>query len=369
MHNRSERMHVWGRTLVVAWALALGIGVTSEARALVEVHVRGGNGIPGGTLAVTMSITSPDPEDPDIATVQADLIFETGQLQLIGTCPTGGGMCQTNGDCPGMELCQIPCEKNLDLTGQSFEAVIPSFQNVPTGQRRVRLAFLPVFDPPLPIRLIPDGLLATCNFQIPADAPLGPIFMTSDPIRFQVADDMAQIVEDAVIEIETGSIQEPTVTATPSETATETPTGNTETPTPTHTPTATEETATATPSNTPTGGTPTITATITPTVTGGGGTLTPTPSHTPTSGTSGPTFTATPTTPAVTHTPTGASTATRTPTGPTATPTSGVAPADDDCSCRLGPETGASMASRWGRWSIPIAVLVWLRRRRGGSSR
>jgi hypothetical protein len=351
MHNSSERTDVWWRR-AVACLLALGLGVAAEAGAVVEVSVRTGNGSPGGSVSLETSMSS-DPEDPDVATVQVDLIFNTEQLRLPGTCPSGGP-CEVNGDCPAEELCQVTCEKNPALTEQSFEPVVPTFQNVQPPMRRVRLALLPEFDPPLPIRIIPDGLLWTCTFEVPASAAFGPISLTSDPIRFQVADTMAQIIP-AVIDIETGEILPPS--PTPSETAipTDTPTPTETAEEGTATPTATPEEPTATPTDTP--GLPTNTPTTAPTNTPTGG-VTNTPTNTPVVPTN------TPTVGVATSTPTQTFTVS---VGPTRTPTSGgggpSAQDSDACDCRIEPQSPSTMAGNWLRWLVPVAFLLWRRRR------
>ena len=350
MHNPTKRERRWRRLHVAVYALTVALGLATSAHAVVRVTVVTTDGVAGGMVVLNTTLTR-DQGDPNIATVQADLIFNTMQIQLMGTCPSGG-MCQTNNDCPDDELCQVPCEKNPSLTEQTFDAVVPDFQNVPMDFRRVRLDLLPVFDPPLPVRLIPDGELWTCTFQVPLDASQGPLQLSSDPIRFQVSNDMATPVP-ATIGITPGSIVTATVTATL------TPTGGTLTPTPSETPTTM-----------PTSATPTNTSTVSPTSTPTIGT----PTITPTSGTGTPTHSATmgpsntPTTPSGGGTPTNtptigtpANTATQTPTG--GTPGPNFVEGDDGCNCRVHSD-GSGPGTGWLRWAMPVAALLWLRRRR-----
>jgi hypothetical protein len=359
MHNPTQRMGVWQRRRMSAWVLALCLGLAAEAHAVVTVRVVTGDGIPGGTVSLMMSL-SREAGDPNVSTVQADLIFNTNQLQLVGTCP-GGGTCQFNSDCSGGQLCQIPCQKDPRLTEQSFEAVVPDFQNVPQGQERLRLSFLPLFDPPLPVRVITDGTLATCTFGVPGQPALGQIVLSSDPVRFQVADDSipTPMILNAQIVLMPGVIAEPTPTQTVTETATITATPtDTATQGPTNTPTDTPTAGTPTPTNTPTGMVGTNTPTNTPT----GGTPTNTPTNTPTGGTptSSPTITPTGGTGTPTNTPT------RTATGGTATPTQGGGGgAADDDSCAIQPADRA--LNEGGLWLVVPGLLVFWRRRRLGS--
>ncbi len=337
MKTRTSSKHAWAREVVVAAAVAGVLVAAVPAPAVVKLKIATTDGIAGGKVTLTMSIdrkgvecpngNSDCPqgppaevcvngfcEPPAITGAQADVVFDTAQLGMSGFCsepPNASVVCETGQDCvpTDVNFCEdLPCQPDPRLTGHLFAASLPPFQNVPPGQRRLRLA-LPTDIPPVPFT---DGLLATCTFDVPGAAAPGQINLS--PTRLNVSNEFGDpLPVTAVVESGFIVVPTPTVTGTPP-TATPTVTGTPPTATVTGTPptptvTGTPPTATVTgtpPTATVTGTPPTATVTGTPPT----ATVTGTP---PTA-----TVTGTPPTATVTGTP---PTATVTGTPPTATPT------------------------------------------------
>ena len=364
LHTRSDgdgrdfgmNKHIRVTRAASLWSVACGavagaLLLAAPASAVVTVNVATGSAVQGSNVTMTLSM-SRDTDVGNVATVQTDVIFNTAQLRLIGACSTDNSPCETEQSC-GQGICNLPCQIDPRLTQETFTANVPDFQNVPPGERRLRLAVLgTTFPPPA----ITDGTLATCTFSVPSDGTVGTIMLRGDPARFQVADDLGNAVS-AQIQFQPGAVlPAPTATVTPSETPTGTPPTATPTGTPpTETPTGTPPTATPTgtpPTETPTG-TP---ATATPT-----GTLsTATPTGTrPTSTPTGTPATPTPTGTLPTFTPTG--------TPRTATPTTtSAAPRKHGGGggCTIAAATDASMSSAPLAWlAAPVGLLLWRRRR------
>ena len=246
-------MHQVGTFLV---ALLCWMSLASSALAVITVKVATGNGVPGGTVPLTLSMSREGGEG-SVATLNADVIFDTAQLDLVGSCGNGNA-CRTTADCGQDDYCRFSptaCEKDPRLTDQTVEVTPPDFQNVPQGKRRVRFAIVATR---IPVPTFSDGDLVTCTFQIPANAAAGQQTLSTD--RLQVADNSipARPLPSAIV-VEAGSIVPGTTGAT--RTATMSGTPATFTPT-AGSPVPTVGSPTATPtSGTPVGNTPTPTAT------------------------------------------------------------------------------------------------------------
>jgi hypothetical protein len=254
--NENSRLR---RGAVCGWmtasvAAAVCLSVASTAFAVVTVKVATENGMRGGTVRLTLSMAREGGEG-SVATLNTDVIFDTTQLNLVGSCGNGDP-CGTTSDCGEGDFCRFSptaCRKSSRLSEQTVEVTPPDFQNVPPGKRRVRFA---IVGTRLPVPTFEDGELVTCTFQVPTDAPFGQQILSTD--RLQVADNSIPARPlPSVIVIEAGSIVPgtpgPTVTATMSGTpATATPTAGSPLPTATHTMVGgTSTPATATPTEGP----------------------------------------------------------------------------------------------------------------------
>lgn len=324
----------------------------ATAEAVVTLRVMTSDAVPGGTLPLIVRMDR-DSGDSSVASTQVDLIYQTEQLALPGSCSGDGAACTTHEEC-GTGRCELLCEKDVRLTQQDFNATFPEFQNVEPGQRRVRLRLLAPIQVTLPLPTFEDGILAMCMFDIPTSAPLGPIVLSGT--RLEVGDEESNQVE-AVVVIEAGSIVSelptltPTPTTEPSATATATEADSTPTPSVTATPQPPTATATTTiPTLTPTPFSPTATATPVLTAT----------AVPPTATEVAPTATIPPTT----SVPTSTATAVRTPTVvQTATPGSTKRNDDDGCAIVEPNSAGSARGLLW--LSLPLAVLLGVGRRRG----
>ncbi|MFQ5667064.1 MAG: hypothetical protein ACE5I7_11605 [Candidatus Binatia bacterium] len=341
-----ENPRRWKRAGVGGWksaccAVAVSLVYAASASAVVSVTVATSDGVPGGTVTLTMSVSRTAGEPP-IANVQADILFDTTQIQLVGTCVADGAACQGSADCAGDGTCDLPCEKDPRLAVQILSATLPVTVRPPdpAPMRRLRLAVLPPTQVPIPT--FDDGVVATCTFQVPDTAELGPQTLTSDDARLNAGDALGQLLPAEAV-LEPGSVVAP---------PTPTPTGPTGTPTPvvteTETPAATP--ATETPTDTPVvtvspSNTPTNTPMNTPTVKEG----TATPANTPTN-TLVPTRTATSVPPTATRTNAPQATATKKGGGGGGCTVTAV-------------ETGRGGAFVW--FVVPAALLLWRRRFRG----
>ncbi len=326
--------------------------VAQPAAAVVTLRVQTSDGVPGGTLPLVVSMQR-EAGDDSVASAQFDLIYETAQLALPGSCSGDGAACTSNEEC-GSGTCELLCDKDARLVQQDFNATFPEFQNVQPGQKRVRLRLLAPIQVTLPLPTFSDGVLAMCMFDIPATAPLGPINLSGT--RLEVGDEESNQV-DAQVSIEAGSIvaELPTPTPTPTveETATATPTAtSTEAVTATPTSTPTSVPPTATPTSVP----PTATATLVPP------TATPT-SVPPTATATAIPATSTPTTVPPTAVPTSTPTAVRTAT-PVHTATTAPTKRNDDDGCAISarPDDRNHRGLLW--LGLPLGVWIGLRRSR-----
>lgn len=310
------------------WASAVTlVSAASLASAAVTIRVATNDGSPGGELTLNVSMTR-DAADPEVASAQTDVIFDTTQVQLPGVCSDNGDACQDNAECTSGQ-CVLSCIKDPRLTRQSFNATFPEFQNLPSGQRKVRLRVLAPIQGTLPLPTFGDGTIATCQLTILPSAAIGPVSL--DANRLEVGDGQGDPLS-ASLEIAPGNIVP--VGSTPTQTPTATVT-ETATPVPTDTPTGT-------PTNTPVPPTATPTNTIVPT-----NTVAPTVTVQPT---------ATRTAIGVTPT-TIPPTATRTAISATATPTKSK---KDDDGCQISSTGNGSSAG----WCLAIGAALLLARRR-----
>lgn len=322
-HERQlgRRLQTWiGSVSAVAatWVFATG------ALATATVELSTSDGAPGGTVKVTMSIAG-EAGDPAFAGTQVDLIVDRSQLGIDAQCSGSGAECDSGLDCEDAEACGlISCELDSRLPAPPLQLIAnsPRFQNVPTSNKRLRLG---IVGPAIPVTTFDDGVVLTCDLDVPESAALGTQVLSAD--RLVVSDDNGDVIASQVVIIP-GRIVEPTE-LTPAMTAT---------PTPTETPTGGGGTPTSTPTNT------SVPPTSTPTSGGGDGT----PTSTPTS--VGPT---------ATHTGTTGGT-------PTATPTDGGGGGGGGgCDCAIGPESDQNRGTAPMWLSLLPVALLWWRRSRG----
>jgi hypothetical protein len=239
-----------------------------------EIAVDGGTGIPGGTVAVTLSL-SDDVADAGVS-LGVDLHFAAEALEFFE---------------PVDESCAV-AERLSETHGVAGRLVEDSVLNI-----EVFVAGAP--NPPPPLG---DGEIVTCDFRVRDGVPAGTVALEIEApflgdaeggqIPVRVRNGSVQIIVEPPTSTPTAtSTPQPTntVTGTVAATATDTPQVTatvTDTPEVSATPTASAtvtntgpvgtSTSTATATRTPTGGGGTATATATATRTGGGGTPTAT---------------------------------------------------------------------------------------------
>ncbi|GBD27202.1 hypothetical protein HRbin30_02546 [bacterium HR30] len=244
VHPRGScgRLQTTGLLAVLAWAVALGFFV-SPVHAMVTIRVTtsdaftGDEGAPAAPATMTVRLERESPSEV-ATTVNFDLIFQTSQFDLAGVCDDGSA-CQLSETCPGQGTCRLApvrCQKDERLADHILEVVPPDFQNVPSGEYRVRFALVTTtFVNPLPV--ISDGTLLTCTLPLQSTASPGPQVIRSE--RLQVADNQIPAREvPSQLVLELGRIvagARPTETATPSVTPTPSSTATAPTPTPTGT--------------------------------------------------------------------------------------------------------------------------------------
>jgi hypothetical protein len=312
--------------LASAGAIAATAAFATSALGVATVELSTGNGAPGGTVKLTMSITGQE-GDPAFAGAQVDMIIERAQLGIAGQCSESAMQCDSGLDCQDAEACALlSCDKDPRLPAAlQLIANAPRFQNVPLPANNKRLR-LGIVGPVIPVTTFEDGVVLTCDLDVPESAPLGLQNLSTD--RLVVNDENGDIIDSQVVVIP-GRIVEPTE-LTPAVTTTPTPTATAGTPPPT-------STLTGGPTNTPT-----------PTTTGGGG---GTPTNTPTG-----------VLPTATNTGTGGGTPTST---PTATRQGGGGGGGDGCDCAITPEADTSRGTALVWLSLLPVGLLWARRRQG----
>jgi hypothetical protein len=300
--------------------LGLAGGVLADA----TVQLSTSDGAPGGTVTLTMSLTR-EAGDPAFAGAQVDLILDRSQLGIDAQCSESAAQCDSGLDCDDAEACSlISCQRDPRLPAAiQLIANSPRFQNVEPANKRLRLG---VVGPVIPVTTFEDGVVLTCDLDVPASAAFGVQNLSTD--RLVVSDEVGDIIPATVI-VSAGSIVDPTQ-LTPAMTAT---------------PTSTATPPVGTPTSTPTGSGPPATSTSTSTPGGGGGT---------------PTSTSTSVIPTATHTGTTGGT-------PTATPTQGGGGGGgggDGCDCAITPEADRSKGTALIWLSLLPVALVWWRRSR-----
>ncbi len=298
-------------------------GVAASCLADATVELSTSDGIPGGTAKLTMSITR-QAGDPGLAGAQVDLILDRSQLGVDAQCSESAGQCDSGLDCEDAEACVLlSCQRDPRLPAAvQLIANSPRFQNVNATHKRLRLG---VVGPVIPVTTFEDGVVLTCDLDIPASAGLGVQSLTAD--RLVVSDEVGDIIPATVV-IVPGSIVDSLGTPTAAMTATSTATATGGTPTPTLTGTSGPSTPTSTPTG---GGPPTSTSTSTP-------------------------FFVHPT--ATPVTPVGPATATPTPGGKKGGGGGG-------CNCAIAPEADSSKGTALIWLSLlPIALVSWRRSRR-----
>ncbi|HSP96951.1 MAG TPA: hypothetical protein VL049_06860 [Candidatus Dormibacteraeota bacterium] len=291
-----------------------------------ELSVQGGTGVPGGTVAVTLSLA----DDTAGAAVSAgvDLNFDPQLLQFFE---------------PVADSCAV-ANRISTTHGVAGRLGTGSDHSSPPLNLEVF-----VLGSPSPLPPLGNGELVTCDFRIKEGAPVG----TTD------LDIEAPLLGDAdgqpiPVRVTNGSVN--VVAALPTDTPTQSPTPQvTDTATPQMTDTATPQmTDTATPQGTDTA-TPEVTATdtvgVTPTATATNTGATPTATATRTTTSATATATNTP------GTRTATATATRTGGGPTPTKKG----ADSD-SCNIVPPDPSATPGSAALLLLP-ALLLWMRRR------
>lgn len=203
-------------------AVAVSLLLATQASAVVTITVETTDGVQGGDLTLTMSMTRAG-GDPEVAGAQTDLIFDTSQMEIVGTCASGGAPCQGSADCAVDGICDLPCVKHPRLAEQGFTANLPVTVRPPDpeGRRRLRLAVFP--DVSSPTATFDSGGLISCTFHVQPDAtPDVEVFLTSD--RLVVGDASDNTVDGVQIQLIRGVIRMATPTPTPTATPTATPT-------------------------------------------------------------------------------------------------------------------------------------------------
>jgi hypothetical protein len=188
------------------------------AFAVATVELSTSNGAAGGTVKLTMSLTG-QAGDPAFAGAQVDLIVDRSQLGIDAQCTESATACDSGLDCEDAEACGlISCARDPRLPAAlQLIANSPRFQNVPTSNKRLRLG---IVGPAIPVTTFEDGVVLTCDLDVPATAGLGIQSLSAD--RLVVSDANGDVIPSEVVLVP-GRIVEPTE-LTPPATATPTPT-------------------------------------------------------------------------------------------------------------------------------------------------
>jgi hypothetical protein len=212
---------VGGGWIARSCAVALSLLLADQAFAVVTVTVGTNDGVPGGNLTLTMGLMRAA-TDPSVASADVDVIFDTTQIDMIGTCSNSGANCRNYDSC-GQGTCMLPCQLDPRLTQQALTATLGAPPPVATGHGRLRL--LVYDDPDFPSASFDSGPLVTCTFEVAGNAqPNQPVSLTTE--RLQVAQPCVSTpdgctfppIPDAQAQTMPGMIlppPTPTVTATP----------------------------------------------------------------------------------------------------------------------------------------------------------
>jgi hypothetical protein len=183
--------------LVGCCAVAVSLLLGARAFAVVTITVGTTNGVQGGELTLTMGVERL-PSDPLVSGAQIDILFNTMQIELAGSCacpngglcPNAGAPCQANTDCgpeDGDNVC-VPqtCEPTSAVNPGDFTAILTPTVRPPDQppSKRLRLLVGAVATP----NAIYEGDLATCRFHVRSDAVLGPVSLMTDDTRLQASD-------------------------------------------------------------------------------------------------------------------------------------------------------------------------------------
>lgn len=210
----------FGGWLLGCCAVVVSLGLSAQMAGAVTVTVATGNGVQGGSLTLTLSLTRQS-ADPVLAGTQVDVLFNTSQIQISGACSDTGSACNGPSDCSATATCNFACTMDPRLTQQSFTATLVTTVRPPdpTGTGRLRLA---IFDNiQFPTASFDSGTLATCTFQVPANAvPNQLVSLTTD--RVVVSDTNDDTVPGVQVQVTPGTIL-PAPTLTPTPTVTPTP--------------------------------------------------------------------------------------------------------------------------------------------------
>jgi len=159
---------VMGNEITLA-VINLGQGCAQEGQPLIFAHDRGGMvtltvgavaGAPGDAVTVPIDLSGGEGQ---VATAQLDLLFDPNVVAI---------------DDPGSA-----CAKDPRLSEHVFSAVITDSPAPPAGLKRLRLF---VGDITAPVATFDDGRIATCTFQVRANAVAAQAVLAAD--RLNVGD-------------------------------------------------------------------------------------------------------------------------------------------------------------------------------------
>lgn len=201
-------------------AITVSLMSVAHAFAAVTVTIDTTDGVQGGDLTLTMGLERTT-SDPLVSGVQADVVFNTTQIELIGSCADGGAACQANADCGAAGVCVPPCVNNVQVNPGDFTATLPDTVRPPDQppSTRVRLAVFAFQNPTATY----EGDLITCMFHVLSDAVPGqPVSLVTS--RLSASDPNADAIPNVQVKVMPGVIKAATPTPTPTITPTPTPT-------------------------------------------------------------------------------------------------------------------------------------------------
>jgi len=206
--------------LVGRCAVAVSLMSVTQAFAAVTITVDTTDGVQGGNLTLTMGVER-GASDPQVSGAQTDIVFNTTQIELNGSCAVGGAACQSNSDCGTAGMCIPPCVNNVQVNQGDFTANLPDTVRPPDQppSKRLRLAVFAFQNPSATY----NGDLITCMFHVQSDAQPGqPVSLTTS--RLSASDPNADAIPDVQVRVMPGVIKAATPTPTPTITPTPTPT-------------------------------------------------------------------------------------------------------------------------------------------------
>ena len=214
-------------------AVAVSLMFGAQAFAVVTVTVDTTDGVQGGDLTLTMGLERAA-ADPLVSGAQTDILFNTTQIELIGSCaclqegpcPNNGAACQASADCGQDEnnnVCVPPCAASAAVNPQDFTANLPETVRPPDQppSKRLRLGVVAFANP----NATYEGDLITCTFHVRSDATPGqPVSLTTPLDRLNASDPNTQPIPNVQVRVMPGVIKMATPTPTPTITPTPTPT-------------------------------------------------------------------------------------------------------------------------------------------------